>query len=30
LKVAKFKNELIDWLNDKLLYADWIVVYGNL
>ncbi|WP_445722849.1 hypothetical protein [Flavobacterium sp.] len=30
LKVAKFKNELIDWLNDKLLYADCIVVYGNL
>lgn len=30
LKVAKFKNELIEWLNDKLGYAEYIVVYGNL
>lgn len=30
LKVAKFKNELIEWFNDKLGYADYIVVYGNL
>ncbi|WP_160136053.1 hypothetical protein [Chryseobacterium sp. c4a] len=30
LKVAQFKNELIEWLNDKLVYAEYIVVYGNL
>ena len=30
LKVTKFKNELIEWLNDKLIYADYIAVYGNL
>ncbi|MEJ5105060.1 hypothetical protein [Chryseobacterium sp. MYb328] len=30
LKVAKFKNELIEWLDDKLEYAEYIVVYGNL
>lgn len=30
LKVTKFKNELIEWLEDKLQYADYIVVYGNL
>ena len=30
LKVAEFKTELIEWLNDKLLYADYITVYGNL
>jgi hypothetical protein len=29
-KVTKFKNELMEWLNDKLKYADYIVVYGNL
>ena len=28
--IAKFKNELIEWLNDKLKYADYLVVYGNL
>lgn len=30
LKVAKFKAELTEWLNDKLVYAEYIVVYGNL
>ena len=30
LKVTKFKNELIEWLNDKLTYADYLVIYGNL
>ncbi len=30
LKITKFKNELIEWLNDKLIYADYIAVYGNL
>jgi hypothetical protein len=30
LKVTKFKNELIEWLNDKLTYADYLAVYGNL
>lgn len=30
IKVQNFKNELIAWLNDKLSYADYIVVYGNL
>jgi hypothetical protein len=30
LKVTKFKNELIEWLSDKLIYADYIAVYGNL
>lgn len=29
-KVTKFRNELIEWLEDKLKYADYIVVYGNL
>ncbi len=29
-EVTKFKNELIEWLEDKLQYADFIVVYGNL
>lgn len=29
-KIEKFKNELIEWLNDKLTYADYIIVYGNL
>ncbi len=29
-KIEKFKNELIEWLNDKLTYADYITVYGNL
>jgi len=28
--VTKFKNELIEWLNDKLTYADYIAVNGNL
>ncbi|MDR6919710.1 hypothetical protein [Chryseobacterium sp. 2987] len=28
--VKKFKNDLVNWLNDKLQYADYIVVYGNL
>lgn len=28
--VKKFKNELISWLDDKLQYADYMVVYGNL
>ena len=30
LKVAKFKNELIEWLNNKLKYADYLAVYRNL
>ncbi|TAE75144.1 MAG: hypothetical protein EAZ85_02930 [Bacteroidetes bacterium] len=30
LKITKFKNELIKWLNDKLTYAEYLVVYGNL
>lgn len=30
LKVTKFKNELIEWLNDKLTYADYLAIYGNL
>ncbi|KIX22688.1 hypothetical protein SY27_02370 [Flavobacterium sp. 316] len=30
LKVTKFRNELIEWLEEKLKYADYIVVYGNL
>lgn len=30
LKVVKFKNDLIGWLNEKMKYADYIVVYGNL
>jgi len=29
-EVAKFKEDVINWLNDKLKYADHIVVYGNL
>lgn len=29
-KITKFKNDLIEWLNDKLVYADYITVYGNL
>ena len=29
-KVVKFKNEVIEWFKDKLEYADYIVVYGNL
>jgi hypothetical protein len=28
--VDRFIKELINWLNDKLEYADFIVVYGNL
>lgn len=30
LKIIKFKKEFIEWLNDKLIYADYIAVYGNL
>jgi hypothetical protein len=30
VKIKKFKDEIINWLNDKLDYADYIVVYGNL
>ncbi|RZJ51029.1 MAG: hypothetical protein EOO19_01780 [Chryseobacterium sp.] len=30
LKETHFLNQLSDWLNDKLNYADYIVVYGNL
>lgn len=30
VKVKLFLEELITWLNDKLIYADYIVVYGNL
>ncbi|MGE8340914.1 MAG: hypothetical protein ACN6OI_07760 [Flavobacterium sp.] len=29
-KVKMFLKEIINWLNDKLFYADYIVVYGNL
>ena len=29
-KVKTFLKEVINWLNDKLSYADRIVVYGNL
>lgn len=29
-KIQNFKSELIVYLNDKLTYADYIVVYGNL
>jgi len=29
-KETYFLNQLSDWLNDKLAYADYIVVYGNL
>jgi len=29
-KEKAFLFELINWLNDKLAYADYIVVYGNL
>ncbi|WP_286965202.1 hypothetical protein [Flavobacterium sp. UBA4854] len=29
-KVKMFLKKLINWLNDKLSYADYIVVYGNL
>ncbi|MET3027337.1 hypothetical protein ABXT06_11695 [Flavobacterium sp. UW10123] len=29
-KVKLFLKKLINWLNDKLSYADYIVVYGNL
>ncbi|MCD0470162.1 hypothetical protein [Flavobacterium sp. JAS] len=29
-QVQNFLTELINWLNDKLTYADYIVVYGNL
>lgn len=29
-QVQSFLAELINWLNDKLTYADYIVVYGNL
>lgn len=29
-KETYFLNQLLDWLNDKLAYADYIVVYGNL
>lgn len=29
-QVQNFLIELINWLNDKLIYADYIVVYGNL
>lgn len=28
--VKVFLGEIISWLNDKLVYADYIVVYGNL
>ena len=28
--VKKFKNNLVNWLEDKLEYAGYIVVYGNL
>ncbi|MDN3691299.1 hypothetical protein QWZ06_03000 [Chryseobacterium tructae] len=30
LKTAQFKAELIEWLNDKLIYSEYIVIYGNL
>jgi len=29
-KVKKFISELAEWFNEKLEYADYIVVYGNL
>lgn len=29
-KVQVFLQEITNWLNDKLTYADYIVVYGNL
>lgn len=29
-KVQTFLKEFLIWLNDKLVYADYIVVYGNL
>lgn len=29
-KVKMFLKQIINWLNDKLFYADYIVVYGNL
>ena len=29
-KTQVFLKEVINWLNDKLTYADYIVVYGNL
>ncbi|MBD2767525.1 hypothetical protein IC235_06430 [Hymenobacter sp. BT664] len=29
-KVMRFLQELIQWFDDKLKYADYIVVYGNL
>lgn len=29
-KVIEFKKQLIEWLNDRLRYADYITVYGNL
>ncbi|UUC44465.1 hypothetical protein [Flavobacterium cerinum] len=29
-KVIEFKKQLIEWLDDKLSYADYITVYGNL
>lgn len=30
LKVSEFKNELIEWINNKLTYADYLAIYGNL
>lgn len=30
LKIMKFKNKLVEWLNDKLAYAEYLAVYGNL
>lgn len=30
LKIMKFRNELVEWLNDKLAYAEYLAVYGNL
>lgn len=29
-RVQKFKKELIEWFQDKLKYAEYIIVYGNL
>lgn len=29
-KEKVFLHEIINWINDKLVYADYIVVYGNL
>ncbi|QSW87161.1 hypothetical protein J0383_12725 [Flavobacterium endoglycinae] len=29
-KERRFLFEVINWLHDKLAYADYIVVYGNL